>query len=321
MKQFNLRFTVIAIISTLTLLSCHIKQAKVTIENTLVIASDYLTKGDTILFTHFSEKNKLRIVIKPMTTDAVIGLMRNKEYNSGLDLVLSASSHSTFRLWQEKLLQPIYEDDITNNDDNEYVSYKYSYVALGIDPFVIYYPSDTLLTARTYQDLFKTRHYHFLNRDDILSFLGPLRKYKDQVETFNWIERWDSVTVELASFNSDTIPAILTRYSQISKLRDSLNTNLLDDKILFPNGLRKGCYYDVLPMAIIKQAENYILAKKFIEYCTNPGHNSIINDQLNTFPLYDYLESRSIDLKLNPVGNEILLQYHPMIERILNKLK
>ena len=321
MCQNNLFLTAITCTLLLVLPACHVKKANPTENNTLVIASDYLVEGDTSLFKGFSAQNKARVVIRPITTDALIGLMRNEGYNSGIDLVLSESSHSAFRLWQEKLLQPVYEKDAFNNADNDYISYKYSYVSLGIDPFVIYYPSDTLITARTYQDLFKTPHSYSLTREDILSFLSPLRQYKNQVDTYSWIERWDSTGVQQSQLTShgDTLPAILTRHSHVELLRDSLK-GAGSDKLIFPNGLRRGSYYDVLPMAIVNQAENYIMAKKFIQYYTNPGHNSIINEKLHTFPLYDYLESRSVDFKLNPANKEALLQYHPMIERIVNKL-
>jgi hypothetical protein len=294
--------------------SCHTERAKPLERETLTIASDFLDEDDTLLFSGFVKKYNVRLIIRSMSTDGVIGLIGNAEYNSGLDLILSSSSQSAFRLSKQHIFQSISEDDSDLQIAHEYFSTKYDYVALGIDPFVISYASDSTITARTYQDLFKIPHYHTLNRDDILCFMSPLRHEKNQVETYKWIERWYNLAVERPKSGaiSDSLPATLRRYSQL----EDINAGV----IYYPDGLRSGCYYDLSTMGIVKQAENYLTAKKFISYYSNPGHNSIINKKLQTYPLFDYLASRQNKFTLNSVKSETFLQYHGIIDRIINKL-
>jgi len=311
------RFIILMLANILLLSSCYIKSAKAPALKKLVIASDFLTEEDTVLFANFTQKHGVKLEIRPMTTDAIIGLMRNTDYNSGLDLILSESSHSAFRLSNEGLLQKIDKGDMEFDFEHDFVSDKYSFTALGIDPFVIHYASDSIVNARTYQDLFKTPHYRSLNRDDILAFLSPLRREKNQVEAYNWVEDWYEVSQEVSSSDSlnDSLHATLIRYSHLDE------NQLEEGTTFFPNGLRKGSYYAISTMAIVKQAENYVTARLFIQHYSKPGNNSIINAKLGTFPLYDYLPARQGRFLLNPVNNETLLQYHPMIERILNKLE
>ncbi|MFT5859813.1 MAG: ABC-type thiamine transport system substrate-binding protein [Flavobacteriaceae bacterium] len=317
MTSSIVRFTVVILANIFLLSSCYIKSAESPTQKTLVIASDFLSAKDTLLFTDFSKKHGVQLEIRPMTTDAIIGLMRNTDYNSGLDLILSESSHSAFRLSNERLTQKISKDDDEFDFEHTFISSKYSYVALGIDPFVIYYDSDSSINARTYQDLFKTPHYHSLNRDDLLAFLSPLRGQKNQVETYNWVEDWFNLAVEYQDSNSrlDSLRGHLIRYSHLTPDQIEQGTTY------FPDGLRRGTYNAISTMAIVKQAENFVTARLFIQHYSNPGNNSIINDKLRTFPLYDYLPARKGEFQLNPVSNETLLQYHPMLDRILNKLE
>jgi hypothetical protein len=315
MPRSHLRICFMLSASFALLASCHIEQAKPIERETLTISSDYLEEGDTLLFTSFVKKYNVRLIIRSMSTDAVIGLMRNADYNSGLDLILSKSSHSAFRLSKQHVFQPLNKQDEKLIVEHDFISWKYDYVALGLDPYVIHYASDTAITARTYQDLFKYPHYHTLDHDDLLCFMSPLRHEKNQVDTYKWAERWYKLTVKSPENGpiSDSISATLSRYSQIDDPNDGV--------IYYPDGLRSGCYYDLLTMGIVKQAENYLTAKKFISYYSNPGHNSTINEKLHTFPLYDYLPFRGDKFVLNPVSSETLLQYHGIIDRIINKLE
>ena len=317
MLSSNCRFIVVILVNIMLLSSCYIKSAKAPVVKTLVIASDFLSEEDTVLFADFSKKYGVRLEIRPMTADAIIGLMRNTDYNSGLDLILSESSHSAFRLSNEGLLQNIDPEDKEFDLEHNFVSDKYSYVALGIDPFVIQYAPDSLVNARTYKDLFIIPHYHALNRDDILVFLSPLRHEKNQVEAYNWVENWNGVSQELTDSDSlvDSLHATLIRYSHLAADQIDKGTTY------FPKGLKKGIYYDVITMAIVKQAENYVTTRLFIQHYSNPGNNSDINDKLGTFPLFDYLPARQGAFQLSPLSNETLLQYHLVIQRILNKLE
>lgn len=310
-------FLIIACLAFLT--SCYVETAQPTDRRELVIASDYLTPADTILFEEFTRQNKVRIFIREISTNGIIGLIRNADYDSGLDLIMVKSVHDVYRLNQQKILHPLYEGDEEIKSEENYTSYRYNFVGIGLDPYVILQPTDSLPELTSYDELKDRKHISLLSEGDEKTFFSPLRGNLPRVEVFNWLKEWKNHVVDSTYLSNthDSVRLILATHSSTTQLVDSIKRRF--NRMTFPESF-KGTFYNLRTICIVHQAENYKTAKEFINFCVNPGYNDQICRKTSIFPIYSYLKSREGTFTPYPVKAEEAMQYHSLIERVMNKL-
>lgn len=312
---------IVGLISILIVPSCYVETAKPSTTRQVVIASDYLTEDDTVIFAPFAKQYQTRVIIREIKANEMIGLIRNANHNSGLDLIMMKSLNSVLRLQKQGILHSLHPDNPQFSLDTAFTSFRYNYIGVGFDPFIVRYDSDTLSSISEYKMLKDIEHGNTLSEEDVLAFLSPLYREYSKVEVFNWSKDWMQNThqVELPiSKSADSVNAILGMYSDLFDMEDTTMAYL--DKISFPRGIQEGSYFNLRTMCIVNQAENYSDAQQFIRFYRNPGHNDELNSLLHTFPLDYLLTSRNNSFVLYTVRPEKLIQYQSMIQRVVNKL-
>jgi hypothetical protein len=300
--------------------SCTIETAKPASNHQLVIASDFLHAEDTLLFTEFSKKHSIRLVIRHLSIEEIIGKMEEKGFNSGIDMVLSKSMHSSIQLNNNGILHDLVLDETKAKSQNPFISYKHNFVGIGLDPFVFRFPNDTVHEAENYSDLLKQFHYHTLSNEDQICFFSPIRKERNRVQTYEWMQKWHAksrLRPEKGPW-SDSAKVILTKYSQIDAYSDSTWLAFVSESY-FPNQQRKGVYFDVVTLSIVRQADHFSNAQKFMAHCQNAGYNATLNRKWHRFPIYEYLAARKEGPQFYPAKLDELLQYHVVLKRMISK--
>lgn len=301
--------------------ACSIEAAQPIKSQALVIASDFLHEGDTVLFKDFSRKNDVRLIIRHLSAKQMISEIESKGYNSGIDLVISDNMQTPIKLNKNGILQDLVELKNEVQTQNPYVSYKHNFVGIGLDPFVFKYTSDSIRKPNNYQSLNGVTHYHTLSKSDLISFLSPIRRKMNRAKTYDWAKEWK----EHSSFRpekgpwGDSAQVILCKYSQLKTFSDSI-WKTYPDGHYFPNTNKAGVYFDLMSISIVQQAEHYSDAQRLLEYCQNSGHNATLNKELNRFPIYDFLKLRTEGPKFYSTHIDQLLKYHDVLERMLDKL-
>jgi len=301
--------------------ACSIESAKPVKSQALVIASDFLHEEDTVLFSDFAQKTDIQLIIRHISPDQLISEVESKGYNSGIDLVLSKNMYTQVRLNKKGILQDLIPAEDDAKTQNRYISYKHNFIGIGLDPFVFKYTSDSLQSAKRYHDLSNTPHYHTLSEAEIISFLSPYRWKANRVKTYEWAVEWNknsAIRPEKGPWR-DSMQLVLCKHSQLNSFSDSV-WMCYPEGFYFPEGSGNGVYFDLMSISIIQQAEHYSDAQKFIEHCQNSGHNALLNQKLDRFPIYDYLTSRKNGPKFYPVHIDELLKYYDVLERMLDKI-
>lgn len=317
-NQFPFRLFAVVILLLSGLSSCYVETAKSVKDKELAIVSDYLVEKDTVLFRRFKEKYKCRVYIRSMTTDQLIGYMRNADHNSGLDIVMMKSLQSVLSLNKNGVLHPLGKNERSFHVDSSYISKKFNYIGLGFDPFVISYTTDTIPLIDKYYSLSRTKHFNHLSQDDILVFLSPIRKEHGRVAFYSWTKKWLDQTIDLTSRDS-LMPnyPILSLYSDFKQFPSELKSYKIMN---YPKGMKEGSYFNLRTLAIIRQAEHFALARNFISFYRNAGYNEDLNIKLHTIPLFHSLINSNEDFVTYPLNPEKTLEYHLTIERMLDKM-
>lgn len=303
------------------LTSCGIETAEPEQSEALVIASDFLHEKDTVLFSDFTRKNNVHLIIRHLSPDQMISEVESKGYNSGIDLVLSGNMHTQITLNKNGILQDLVELESEIKTQNQYISYKHNFVGIGLDPFVLKYASDSIQEPKSYHDLARFSGYHTLSKSDIISFLSPIRKRMNRAKTYDWAKNWtenSSLRPEKGPWN-DSAKVVLCKYSQLETINDSI-WEAYSDGHYFPNEEGTGVYFDLISISIVQQAEHYSDAQKFMAHCQNSGYNATLNRQIHCFPIYNYLQARIDGPKFYTSQIDQLLKYHDVLGRLLDKL-
>lgn len=301
--------------------ACTVPSAKPENDRSVTIASDFLEEADTLLFTDFVKRNNIRIVIRHLSLDEITSIIEKKEYDSGIDLVFSQNTQTPIELNKKGFLHNLIEPKQKLTSRNHYISYRHNFVGVGLDPFVLNFRHDSLRSEINYSDLRKKSHYHTLSKADQLSFLSPIRRRNDRIETFAWARDWNSKSIERPSEGpwKDSLNFVLCKFSQLASIQDSA-WQKYSGVPYFPNQTKSGVYFELITVSIVRQAEHYTSAQKLMEYIQNPGFNATLNNKINRFPVYDYLKERKNGPKFYPSNIDQLLKYYDVLGRMLDKI-
>jgi len=297
--------------------SCDTVSSKKNLETSLVIVSDYLTSKDTVLFTAFAKKEKVRIFIRTKTTDQIIGAFRKSEYGTKYDIIMMSSLFDVHRLSKINCLHPITELEDELIETKKFSSSKYNFIGFGIDPFVLRHHKDTISRSKTYSDLKQEDFNTNLTQEELVPMLSALMSRLNKVQSYNWVKQFHERKAFIAKPNqkSPNRPVFLTTYS---KGIDTKNKDLFKHykDIFIPNQRTKGSFYDLKTFAIVKQAEHFTTAKSFIKHYLKEKQNLFLTQKLNVYSVCK--NKRTI--RLYKVSSDNLIQYYSMIQRIQSKL-
>ncbi len=320
--QFDVRFLLHLVLPFLLVASaCTVPSAKTENDRSVTIASDFLQEADTVLFSSFAKRNKIRIIIRPMNLDEISSEVANKGYNSGIDMVFSQNTLTPIELNKKGFLHDLMEPEQKMTSRNHYISYRHNFVGVGLDPFVFNFRHDSLRSELNYSDLRKTSHFHALSKADQLSFLSPIRRRNDRIATFAWARDWSSASIQRPDEGPwrDSLDFVLCKFSQLETIQDS-SWQKYSGVPYFPNQSKSGLYFELTTVAIIRQAEHFTDAQKLLDYFQSPGFNATLNEKINRFPIYDYLNVRKEGPKFYPSNIDQLLKYYDVLDRMLDKI-
>jgi len=303
----------------LFLTGCYVENASSEKNITLVIASDYLEEADTAIFSDFCKQEKVRVEIRHFDADNLIGEIRNKEFDHGIDIVMMKSLYSIYNLHSVNLFHSV--NHITKDLENlkPFFSNEHNYIGVGVDPFVCVSNPDTNIIIRNYNDLKSVSYINTLEEEDLIPMLSPIMGKMNKVKCYNWTKAFLENQTNLRNVNRyqvKSIPVVLTTL-------ENYNTNFKNDSILshytnltYPNSSSSGTFYNLRTVCITGQAQHFTLATAFIKHYLSAGNNKSLNRKLNTVSLTD----NSNGIMLYRSDSKDLIQYYVMIRRILGRL-
>ena len=303
------------LIALLVVSGCRIETAKPALQKRLVIASDYLNEGDTILFRSFSKSTHTRITILPWNKSKIIGEFRNNKYNTGIDLFMMKSMSDVHYLQKRKLFQPL---KLSTNLKEEYMDFsseKYDYFGFGYDPYVVAYPKQNYPTIKMYNDL--TRHYYVKDLDDseMIPMIAPVLAKMKKTDANKWLMRLYAHNLG-DSIVSDSVLGRLPILTSYSNFQANMDNKFYSGKtIVLPNYKSTGTFYNLRTMCIAYQAENYNEALEFVDFYLSEENNPVLNKALNTIGV----SSSEFGFRKYYVHSEEMLQYYVLVERSINR--
>jgi hypothetical protein len=316
----SLLFLLISVLVT----ACSIETAKTAPNKQLVIVSDYLNEQDTVLFSSFAKEKGVSIEIQTMNIDRIIGLMRNKGDNSGIDVVMVKSLFDIQKLDWLEMLQTIDYSEHLPEEISKYSSWKYNYVGIGIDPYVIAYDERSDHPIKTYNELTSSDFFNFLQENEEPPMLAAIYSKLKKAQANNWIKNYSKRSFapplpqdSIANLDSLlTNRSVLTLYSTFHLEKKSAEI-LKHKTFLYPNEKSTGAFYNVRTIGFIQQAQNYTIAKEFAIYYAQTKSNATLNSALNTLPI----NSNKQKFRKFTISAHDMIQYYGIVDRVLAKVK
>ena len=269
----------------LILFSCTIETAQPPLKKKLVVVSDYLYPTDTTLFASFINKQNVSISIQNLSTDKIIGHVRNFGNNSGFDIVILRSMYDAYKLNKRDILHDIK----VNKEENKYLysSSFHNFYGFGIDPYIILNSDSNRYRLTTYNDLTNHSFINLLDERELTPFLSPVKEKMKRVQANNWIKKFlgHAYSPKNLSDSLHLVAPILTtaaKWDSLQKVAFYKNR-----KAYYPNKKSTGSFFNIRTIGIIKQAENYVLAQKFISHFLTEVNNFHINKSLGTFSIFE----------------------------------
>lgn len=295
----------------LSILGCDIPSAAPEKNPTLVIATDQLMEKDSLLFSQFGKKHHAEIVLKEMSVDSLIGLFQADPYAIGIDIILVHKAYDMRQVQQNNLLEGLKKEDFPPEAQ---LSNSKTFITSGIDPYVCVSKKNTHI--RIYDDLNHLPYLQHLSHKSLTHFFAPYEKRLHRSKTFERVEKLHEKALEMNIWNADSAKTILATYSdyKMKSPDDSIWYNFTN--IQFPNSTTSGVFYDALTAGIIRQSSNYQLSTELLQWIVSQK----INQRFTKNRGYDSIYNNG---KYRPFKSPIdaLMQYHTMIERMLEEVE
>ncbi|MCR9171770.1 MAG: hypothetical protein NXI10_04710 [bacterium] len=298
------------ILLPLLLIGCDVPKAAPEKNPVLVIATDQIIEGDSLLFAEFEAKHHVEIVLKQMSADSLIECFKNSPYSLGIDVVLLHHAYDMRKVRNEKLLEPL---SLGTFPKEAFLPQSRLFITCGIDPYVCVAKQN--VRVNIYDDL--NRHSFFMNLDhkSKTHFFAPYEERLHRAKTFEKLEKLHENALEMNPWMKDSSDAILTTYSDFKSLNpeDSLWNDFTE--LRFPNSATSGVFYDVLTAGIIQQSSHFSFATEFLEWLTSSQMNQRFTANHNYEPIRSSGKYRRFS-----TPPHVLMQYHTMIERMFEEI-
>lgn len=295
----------------LLIVRCDVPKAAPEKNPTLVVATDRLSEGDSLLLAEFGQKHQLEIVVKEMTADSLMQLYLQDPYGLGIDVVLLHHAYDMRRVQNKKMLESLKQGKFP---EEALLTESKLFITCGIDPFICVTKENVRINI--YDDL--NNHPFFLNlsHKSKTQFFAPYEERLHRAKTFEKLEQLHTNVVPMKRWMADSSHAFLTTYSdyRMKTPEDSLWNKFTE--VQFPNSATSGVFHDVLSAGIIQQSSHFATATKLLEWLTSPE----INKRLTANRGYDSIYSNG-EYRRFTTPSEALMQYHTMIERMLKEIE
>lgn len=262
----------------------------------LTIASDYLQPSDTVLFSRLTDSLHLSLEIRKMSSDQLIGEVRNERFNTGIDLVMMRSAFDVNRLRRLNIFHPLTTSQLRNRWKDHNV------IPLAIDPYVRINKIDSLFHLN--DSLVKPKTYQMMSNEELVVFLSFDFDYSDPVLASGSIKKAKGIFTNSRMDLWRCNDLIMLESDWKVASRDSLFRQFNWNHPIETDT------YNVLTIGIMNQAQNFKSAIPFIRLLRSENFiNPLINKaNASEIPVH----SGSIKLEL-----EDQIQYFVRIERLL----
>ena len=309
------------VLSTLCLVltGCYVENTASTKDRTLIIASDYLNESDSLIFSDFAKAKNVRIIIKQIDPASIASSIKSKPYAHGIDLVMLRSLYSVENIYDSTLYQRIDEFRSNFEAPEHFISEKYRFIGLGVDPFVFVSNPDSNFVINNYDELKYTPFINLLSEEDIIPMFSNLMTKMDKVESYDWMKSVLQNEKKRETVNKSqakSIPTVLTTLENYSSnfKNDSILQNY--SEMSFPNSTTSGTFYNLRTASITAQAQHFSDAVSFIEYYTTKENNEALNENLHTLPIFRVADAS----RLYRIDSKDVMQYYKSFLRILKSL-
>lgn len=300
----------------MVLYSCEIESAKPSKRKYLVIASDYLTPSDTVIFQNFSKQKNIKVKILNMSPGKIIGEFRNKNYNTGIDLIMLKSMTDVLDFHKKDILHPLKKGVHFNENQSAYSSEKYNYIGFGYDPFIVALPKSGSRSIRMYNDLTRHKFSTDLSNKEMIPMLAPILEKMKKADANKWVKKF-VMSSKRDTIYSDSIIQSLPILTFYSSFKSQNNKEQFKDRVcIFPNTKSTGTFYNLRTFAIAIQAENFEHALTLIDYFSESNANNYINKKLSTVSI----TSNEVGFRKYYYKTENMVSYYLTAERLLDKL-
>ena len=255
----KISFSLILVSLAIILSGCYVENAGPEKDKTLVIASDYLEEKDSLLFDDFSKKENIRVLIKHIDANSLVDKIQNNRYAHGIDLIMMKSLYTVYNLNKADLFHSINDIKDQFQSHERFMSVKYKFIGIGINPYVFASNPDTNVSPQIYNELKNISFINTLDEEDMIPWLSPLMSKMNKVRCYNWVEsvlknenRHESIT----KAQSKSIPVALTTFEKYSTSfkKDSILSRYT--KLNFPNSRSSGTFYNLRTICIAAQAQH-----------------------------------------------------------------
>ncbi len=274
---------------------CTIEEVSKNEKDTITIVSDYLQPSDTVLFALIQDSLGITINIKQMSTDQLIGEIRNKRFDTGIDVVMMESAFDVNRLRRMNIFHPITTSELRNRWRDHNV------IPIAINRYIRIAKFDSLSNDK--DSPVKPHSYH-LSKDELVVYLSFDFDYSDPVLATANIKRAKErhTTVKSDIWQCDEL-VVPKRYQEVAS-KDSLFQNFnWSDPITTTK-------YNVLTIGIVNQPPNFNQTIRFIRLLRSDNY---LKPLIEKFRLSE-IPVRSGSLKLDL---EDQIQYFVRIEKLL----
>lgn len=317
MKWFLSNFFFIGGVSLLLgLPSCQLETAKSPSKKELIVVSDFLAPGDSVLFSDFEREHNVDVKLYIMSMDLILSTLKSKVLNAGIDLILAKNLYDVNRLYKAGVVHPIKMNQFEHRPSIKFSSDKYHFIGYGIDPYVFMQNQRVRFMFRTYNELTNHRFNSSLTQKESTQLLAPIFKKLSTVEANQWIKRFNQRKTDIhlpADSINDSIPLLTLQSSfvQFPELKSNYGIRS------YPNQRSSGSFYNVRTFVIVDQAENYTTATQCIDYFLGEKQNKKLNRSLGTNSIYSY----SDELRLYNEAPEALIPYYQQVDRAKKRIQ
>lgn len=316
--KIHMRIIFIVLFSISILSSCSIPEVQESKKGSLIIASDFLTNSDSLVFKNFEKRSKIKVYIKHLSTDSIIAHIKHFGYNSKFDGVLLFSSYGMNRLSTLNFL-----NDLPTQFSEQPIalrSPKNDWICVGLDPYVIDF-GDSVTEKISYNELtYGKRWKPALSKEQSSAFYASVFHQfgrKQMAKSKTWLQAMKNHEISSINDSLSTANFTLNRHSLAKAEKNNF---------ILPNQEKSGVFYDGIGIGILTHSRKYAELEQLISYLMIRHNNQNVMAKLNLFPaenpdnrsVYDYQNKYPKLFRCSP--NKCVREYRDL-ERVLMKLK
>lgn len=265
--------------------ACTVNDAKESRHQYVNVFTDRVTHQDSLLFKKFLKEEHIKVHVHRIHTDSLLALVRNRKYNSEVDLILLSDYAKIYQFASRNLFLPVKSDILKKNIDPVYRSRQGKWFALSKSALVLVYNKNVLKkdTITSYHELIMEKWkgkiaFQLPKHPTQVAFARNIRLLmKSRADTFlyrfyaqrttpfleNDFQLLEKIRLWEAQLALVKLSAVADYHLPGSKGFDRSHLNV---SVIFPNQRKRGCYFTISGGGVYRYAENPIQAKRLLEF-------------------------------------------------------